>query len=125
MVAPTWPTPRSGSMQSSSTAPSRSVRARCCTPANSSRTAGAPFALNLATDDKHVLKVDAKHLAKRQKKRGVEALRYWTPEVHVAAFALPAYAQEVVEQAIARARDKGERAAQYLASLPQAPAPEE
>jgi len=86
---------------------------------------GGPFALNLATDDKHVLKVDAKHLAKRHKKRGVGPLRYWTPEVHVAAFALPAYAQEVVEQAIARARDKGERAAQYLASLPQAPAPEE
>jgi hypothetical protein len=39
--------------------------------------------------------------------------------VHVAAFALPAYAQEVVEQAIARGRDKDGRAAEYLASLPQ------
>jgi len=76
---------------------------------------GGPFALNLATDDKHVLKVDAKHLAKRQKKRGVANLRYWTPEVHVAAFALPAYAQQVVEQAIARGRAK-ERAAEDLAT---------
>jgi hypothetical protein len=40
--------------------------------------------------------------------------------VHVAAFALPAYAQEVVEQAIARARSKDQHAAQYLASLPPA-----
>ncbi len=62
---------------------------------------GGPFALNLATDDKGVLKLDAKDLAKRQKKRGIEGLRYWTPEVHVAAFALPAYAEGVVETAIA------------------------
>src|SRR5499426_30845 len=65
---------------------------------------GGPFALNLATDDKHVLKVDAKQLAKRQKKRDVHGLKYWTPEVHVGAFALPAYAQRVVDAAIDEAR---------------------
>ena len=62
---------------------------------------GGPFALNLATDDKGVLKLDAKDLAKRQKKREIEGLRYWTPEVHAGAFALPAYAEAVVEAAIA------------------------
>ena len=71
---------------------------------------GGPFALNLATDDKHLLKLDAKDLAKRQRKRGIDGLKYWTPAVHVGAFALPAYAQQVVEAAIEEAepRAKGQ-----------------
>jgi spermidine synthase len=68
---------------------------------------GGPFALNLATDDKHVIKVDAKELGKRRKKRGVGALKYWTPQVHVGAFALPAYAHDVVASAIAEAHHEG------------------
>lgn len=67
---------------------------------------GGPFALNLASDDKHVLKVDAKQLAKRQKKRGVGPLKYWTPAVHQAAFQLPVYLQDVVDQAIRLGRGK-------------------
>jgi spermidine synthase len=87
---------------------------------------GGPFALNLATDDKHVLKVDAKQLAKRQKKRGVRGLKYWTPEVHVGAFALPAYLQQVVDTAIDEARAKGMEAEAYVASAATAgePSPE-
>ena len=61
---------------------------------------GGPFALNWASDDKSLLKLDAKDLAKRQKKRGIADLQYWTPAVHVAAFALPAYAQAVVNVAL-------------------------
>ncbi len=61
---------------------------------------GGPFALNMATDDKDILKLDAKELAKRARKRGIEDFKYWTPAVHVAAFALPAYAEKVVEKAI-------------------------
>ncbi|MEQ1712418.1 MAG: polyamine aminopropyltransferase [Hyphomicrobium sp.] len=64
---------------------------------------GGPFALNWASDDKHHLKLDADDLAKRQKKRAIGALKYWTPAVHGAAFALPAYAQNVVDAAIAAA----------------------
>jgi spermidine synthase len=64
---------------------------------------GGPFALNMATDDKAVLKVDEAALAKRQKKRGIDGLKYWTPGVHKGAFALPAYAQKVVDEAIAEA----------------------
>jgi spermidine synthase len=79
---------------------------------------GGPFALNLATDDKHVLKVDAKLLAKRQKKRGVRDLKYWTPEVHIGAFALPAYVQQVVDAAIAEARAKGKGTEAYVAAPP-------
>lgn len=62
---------------------------------------GGPFALNLATDDKSILRLDEKVLAKRAKKRGVVDLKYWTPAVHNAAFVLPAYAQAVVDKAIA------------------------
>jgi spermidine synthase len=70
---------------------------------------GGPFALNLATEDKGLLKLNSKDLAKRQRKRAISGLRYWTPDVHVAAFALPAYAENVVEQAIRAARDEEER----------------
>jgi len=69
---------------------------------------GGPFALNFATDDKHLLKLDAKHLAKRQKKRGVAELKYWTPEGHVGAFALPAYVRAVVAAALSGEQERGE-----------------
>jgi spermidine synthase len=78
---------------------------------------GGPFALNLATDDKRLVKLDADDLAKRQKKRGLEGLRYWTPAVHVGSFALPAYAEQVVERAIREAQDKGKKVKAY-AELP-------
>ncbi len=61
---------------------------------------GGPFALNWASDEDDHLEISEKKLAKRQSKRGIET-RYWTPAVHNAAFALPAYAQGVVEAAIA------------------------
>lgn len=61
---------------------------------------GGPFALNWASDEDDHLDIGLKRLAKRQKKRGI-ATKYWTPAVHNAAFALPAYAQTVVEKAIA------------------------
>jgi spermidine synthase len=70
---------------------------------------GGPFALNLATDDKGLLKLDAKDLAKRQRKRAIADLKYWTPDVHVAAFALPAFAEKVVDDAIAEAHEQEER----------------
>jgi spermidine synthase len=64
---------------------------------------GGPFALNWASDDKGHLKLEEKELQKRQKKRGITGLKYWTPAAHGAAFALPAYALNVVEAAIVAA----------------------
>ena len=64
---------------------------------------GGPFALNWASDEKGHLKLAEKKLARRQRNRGIET-RYWTPAVHNAAFALPAYAQAVVDNAIADGR---------------------
>lgn len=64
---------------------------------------GGPFALNWASDEDDHLDISEKRLAKRQTKRGIKT-RYWTPAIHNAAFALPAYAQTVVEKAIADGR---------------------
>jgi spermidine synthase len=69
---------------------------------------GGPFALNWASDDGDLLEVSAKKLAKRQDKRGVQT-RYWTPAVHVAAFALPGYVRTVAEEALERAAAKQPR----------------
>jgi spermidine synthase len=72
---------------------------------------GGPFALNWGSDDMDLLDLSVKRLAKRQHKRGV-ATRYWTPAVHAAAFALPAYVQETVDKAVATpAEKKGRRKA--------------
>ncbi len=61
---------------------------------------GGPFALNWASDDGDHLDLSVKKLSRRAEKRGI-ATKYWTPAVHGAAFALPAYAQKVVDAAIA------------------------
>jgi spermidine synthase len=61
---------------------------------------GGPFALNWASDDPSALDISMAKLARRQEKREI-ATRYWTPAVHLAAFALPAYAQRVVDEALA------------------------
>ncbi len=65
---------------------------------------GGPFALNWASNEDDHLDITAKKLAKRQEKRGIET-RYWTPAVHLAAFALPRYVETVVWQAIFDGRD--------------------
>lgn len=70
---------------------------------------GGPFALNLATDAAGALALDARELAKRQKKRRIEGLRYWTPAVHVAAFALPGYAEKVVSEAAGQPSASGKK----------------
>lgn len=70
---------------------------------------GGLFALNLATDDKAVLSPDAKTLAKRARKREVQNLKYWTPGVHQGAFALPAWLEDVVDEAIEAGRSGDDR----------------
>ena len=71
---------------------------------------GGPFALNLATDDKEALELDAGDLEKRRRRRQINALKYWTPAVHVASFALPAYVRRVVDEARAQAGTRGTKA---------------
>ncbi|MDX2159315.1 MAG: polyamine aminopropyltransferase [Hyphomicrobiaceae bacterium] len=57
---------------------------------------GGPFALNWASDDGDLAEVSVKKLYRRQQKRAITT-RYWTPAVHAAAFALPAYVQAIVD----------------------------
>jgi spermidine synthase len=59
---------------------------------------GGPFALNWASDDASLLDMSEKKLTRRSTKRSI-ATRYWTPAVHRAAFALPRYAERIVEDA--------------------------
>ena len=57
------------------------------------------MAMGWATDDKRLRHTPAKTLAARYRKAGSFATRYWTPEVHAAAFALPRFIAEMVAKA--------------------------
>ncbi len=52
---------------------------------------GGHMAMGWASDDKKLRRVGAKMLAERYRKAGRFATKYWTPEVHQAAFALPRF----------------------------------
>ena len=52
---------------------------------------GGHMAMGFATDNKSLSKLDAKTIATRYRKAGGFPTKYWTPEVHKAAFALPRY----------------------------------
>jgi spermidine synthase len=52
-----------------------------------------------ATDDKRLRRTSVRTIAARYRRAGRFATRYWTPEVHAAAFALPRYIAALVEQA--------------------------
>jgi spermidine synthase len=68
---------------------------------------GGPFALNWASDDASLLDMSEKKLTRRSGKRSI-ATRYWTPAVHRAAFALPRYAERIVEDARVAPREAAE-----------------
>ena len=81
---------------------------------------GGLFALNLATDDKSILGIGPKKLAKRTRKRGVADLKYWTPAVHLGAFALPAELERIVDEAVAAGKSGDDRGYE----LPPTPVPD-
>jgi spermidine synthase len=67
---------------------------------------GGPFALNWASDDKDLLGVPEATLTRRMGRREITA-RYYTPAVHHAAFALPAYVEAAIRPQVApKAKDK-------------------
>src|SRR5262245_6138697 len=57
---------------------------------------GGPMSYGWATDDKTLRELKRKKIARRYENAGAFATRYWTPEVHVAAFALPPYVQGLI-----------------------------
>ncbi len=84
---------------------------------------GGMFALNFATDSKSVLKVDEKILAKRARKGVTGAMKYYTPAVHVGAFALPADIARVAEEAIEAGRAGDDRGYVHETAQPAIPKP--
>jgi len=57
---------------------------------------GGHLAMGFATDNVKLRHASAKTIAARYRKAGSFKTRYWTPEVHVAAFALPRFIADAV-----------------------------
>jgi spermidine synthase len=63
---------------------------------------GGHMAMSWATDDVKLRHASVKTIAARYDRAGRFPTRYWTPEVHVAAFALPRFIADKVAKATAR-----------------------
>jgi spermidine synthase len=72
---------------------------------------GGHLAMGWATDNKALRSTPLKTIADRYRKARSFKTRYWTPEMHKAAFALPRFIVELVDRAKVRAkgRAKGRR----------------
>ena len=57
------------------------------------------MAMGWATDNKSLRGTSVKTIAARYRAAGSFSTKYWTPEVHVAAFALPRFIAEAVAKA--------------------------
>ena len=60
---------------------------------------GGHMALGIASDDKQVRRHSVATIARRYRKAGSFKTKYWTPQVHVAAFAQPRFIAELVDRA--------------------------
>jgi spermidine synthase len=58
---------------------------------------GGHLAMGWASDDRRLRKLAVGTIEERYRRAGRFATRYWTPQVHVAAFALPRYIAELAE----------------------------
>jgi spermidine synthase len=58
---------------------------------------GGPMSFGWATDDAKLREHKRKKIEKRYERAGAFRTRYWRPDVHVAAFALPTYIRDLVE----------------------------
>jgi len=60
---------------------------------------GGHMAMGFATDNKKLRQASAKVIAGRYKKAGSFPTKYWSPELHVGAFALPRFIADLVDKA--------------------------
>jgi spermidine synthase len=60
---------------------------------------GGHMAMGIASDNKRVRRHPVKTIAQRYRKAGSFTTKYWTPEVHVAAFAQPRFIADLVAKA--------------------------
>jgi spermidine synthase len=74
----------------------------CCYVAAIPTYVGGHMAMGWATDNVKLRHASVKTIAARYDKAGRFPTKYWTPEVHVAAFALPRFIAEMVERATKR-----------------------
>ena len=58
---------------------------------------GGPMSFGWATDNARLRRLKRRKIERRHKRAGGFPTRYWRPDVHVAAFALPNYVRELVE----------------------------
>jgi spermidine synthase len=63
---------------------------------------GGHMAMGWATDNKKLRQTPLKTIAERYRKAGRFKTKYWTPEVHKAAFALPRFMADLVDRAKGR-----------------------
>ena len=63
---------------------------------------GGHMAMGIATDDKRLRRHPVETIAERYRKSGSFKTMYWTPEVHVAAFAQPRFIADLVADAEGR-----------------------
>jgi spermidine synthase len=70
---------------------------------------GGHLAMGWATDNGKLRHASVKTIARRYERAGRFPTRYWTPEVHVAAFALPRFIAEKVAKAAKRRSGAGRR----------------
>jgi spermidine synthase len=61
--------------------------------------AGGHLAMGWASDDARLRRLSVRTIAERYRRAGRFTTRYWTPDVHVAAFALPRYIATLVDGA--------------------------
>jgi spermidine synthase len=59
---------------------------------------GGHMAMGFASDNKTLRRQSVSVIAQRYRKAGSFKTKYWTPEVHVAAFAQPRFIAELVER---------------------------
>jgi spermidine synthase len=67
---------------------------------------GGHMAMGIASDDKRVRRHSAQTIAQRYRRAGAFKTRYWTPEIHVAAFAQPRFIANLVDRAVVTTRRK-------------------
>jgi spermidine synthase len=60
---------------------------------------GGHMAMGFATDNKRLRQISARMIAARYKKAGSFKTQYWTPELHVGAFAPPRFIGDLLAQA--------------------------
>jgi spermidine synthase len=58
---------------------------------------GGPMSYGWATDDGDLRRLKRREIRQRYEKAGAFPTRYWRPDVHVSAFALPNYVRDLVE----------------------------